>query len=79
MTTSKELQAIIAMMPPDFADPAADFTAVRAMFAPFHGHPVSPDFEVNIREFGGVRCGDYQLAEATPRRTAFHCHGGAFV
>jgi acetyl esterase/lipase len=79
VTTSKELQEIIALIPPDFADPAADFIAVRAMFAPFHGHPVSADLAVNTRQFGGVRCGDFQLPGASPALTAFHCHGGAFV
>ena len=33
MTVSKELQSIIELIPANFADPAADFTAVRAMFA----------------------------------------------
>ena len=48
MTISKELQAIIEFIPQDFADPAADFQAVRAMFAPFHGHPTSADFQVGV-------------------------------
>ncbi|CAA0078556.1 Putative acetyl-hydrolase LipR [Halioglobus japonicus] len=76
---SKELQNIIALIPPEFADPAADFNAVRAMFAPFHGHPVSEDFPVVINDYGGVRCGDYTLKGAANTVTAFHCHGGAFV
>ena len=29
-------------VPADFADPGADYRAVRAMMAPFHGHPVPP-------------------------------------
>jgi acetyl esterase/lipase len=76
---SKELQAIISMIPRDFADPSADFHAVRAMFAPFHGHPTSADFEVVITHYGDVRCGDYTLRGTAPAFTAFHCHGGAFV
>jgi len=79
VATSKALQAIIEFVPRDFADPAADFNAVRAMFAPFHGHPTSHDFRVEIRHYGGVRSGDYALQGATPTWTAFHCHGGAFV
>ena len=79
MTQSKELEAIIALIPADFADPAADFNAVRRMFAPFHGHPTQHDFRVDIHYYGGVRCGDYQLQGASSARTAFHCHGGAFV
>ena len=76
---SKELQAIVSMIPRDFADPAADFHAVRAMFAPFHGHPTAADFAVVIANYGDVRCGDYNLKGAAPSFTAFHCHGGAFV
>jgi len=76
---SKELQAIISMIPRDFADPAADFHAVRAMFAPFHGHPTAADFVVEITTYGGVRCGDYAQQGAASSLTAFHCHGGAFV
>ena len=80
MTTSKELQAIVDLIPPNFADPAADFHAVRAMFAPFHGHPTSADLSVEIRTYGGVRCGAFELGGATTQPlTAFHCHGGAFV
>jgi acetyl esterase/lipase len=76
---SKELQALVSMIPGDFADPAADFHAVRAMFAPFHGHPTAADFEVMITHYGDVLCGDYVLQGAAPSFTAFHCHGGAFV
>jgi monoterpene epsilon-lactone hydrolase len=79
VTTSKALQALFELVPADFADPNADFNAVRTMFAPFHGHPVGDDFGVAIVEYGGVRCGNYTLAEATNSRVAFHCHGGAFV
>jgi monoterpene epsilon-lactone hydrolase len=76
---SKELQDIISMIPQEFADPAADFNAVRAMFAPFHGHPTSGDLALSIKHYGGVRCGDYALNGASNNVTAFHCHGGAFV
>ncbi len=79
MTVSKELQSIIELIPTNFADPAADFTAVRAMFAPFHGHPTCDDFRVEVKHYGGVRCGDYELQGAANTWTAFHCHGGAFV
>jgi acetyl esterase/lipase len=79
MPVSKELQAIIDAAPSDFADPAADYHAVRAMFAPFHGHPVSGEFRIAVTEYGGVRCGDYELENAVNSRTIFHCHGGAFV
>jgi len=79
MPVSKELQAIIDAIPPDFADPAADYIAVREMFAPFHGHPVSDELRITITEYGDVRCGEYELEEDERNRTVFHCHGGAFV
>jgi acetyl esterase/lipase len=79
VTQSSELQAIIEAIPRDFADPSADFNAVRAMFAPFHGHPTGADFQVDLKYYGGVRCGDYALSGTAIDRTAFHCHGGAFV
>jgi acetyl esterase/lipase len=76
---SRELQAIIDMIPLDFADPAADYRAVRAMFAPFHGHPTTDDLKIQLKQYGGVRCGDYALKGVSHSLTAFHCHGGAFV
>jgi epsilon-lactone hydrolase len=79
MPASKELQAIIDIVPADFADPAADYNAVRKMFAPFHGHPVSDELRIAITEHGGVRCGEYELENNASSRTIFHCHGGAFV
>lgn len=79
MSQSKELQAIIDLIPADFADPAADYRAVRAMFAPFHGHPTGADLQVSVTHFGGVRCGDFALQGEAASITAFHCHGGAFV
>lgn len=79
MSQSKELQAIIELIPADFADPLADFSAVRAMFGPFHGHPTSSELDIQEKLFGGVRCGSYTLEGARNEYTAFHCHGGAFV
>jgi len=79
MSVSKELQAIIDVVPADFADPTADYNAVRKMFAPFHGHPVSDELRIAITEHGGVRCGQYELESNASNRTIFHCHGGAFV
>jgi len=76
---SEELQSIIESIPDDFADPGADYQAVRAMFAPFHGHPVSEEFRVETASYGGVRCGVYELEGAANVMTAFHCHGGALV
>lgn len=77
--SSNILQSIIAAMPADFADPQADYKDVRAMFAPFHGHPVSDELKIDIVQYGGVRCGHYRLSNTSHEVTAFHCHGGAFV
>ena len=79
MSQSKELQAIVELIPANFADPAADYNAVRTMFAPFHGHATADDFLTEIESYGGVRCGKYSLVDAVNTLTAFHCHGGAFV
>lgn len=79
MSSSAELKAIIDVIPADFADPEADYVAVRQMFAAFHGHPVADDLQIEIRELGGVRCGVYELADNPNHPTAFHCHGGGFV
>lgn len=76
---SKELQAVVDMIPLNFADPSADFNAVRTMFAPFHGHPTSDALRVQLEHYGDVRCGDYKMQGARNILTAFHCHGGAFV
>lgn len=77
---STELTEILALVPPDFADPKADYRAVRAMLAPFHGHPVPPYVTVTESALGGVRCAFYD-DERSPRRerVVFHCHGGALV
>ena len=79
MAASKELQELIEFIPADFADPAADYLAVRAMFAPFHGQAVSDDLSIDIVSYGDVRCGAYRLAGVDHTMTAFHCHGGALV
>ncbi len=56
---SRELTEILALVPADFADPEADYRAVRAMMAPFHGHPVPPHVTVTEVELGGVRSAWY--------------------
>lgn len=76
---SRELQELIRVIPPNFADPTADFQAVRTMLAPFHGHPTGSDFAVSMKSFGGIPCGDYSLELKENNVTVFHCHGGAFV
>jgi epsilon-lactone hydrolase len=77
---SRQLTDILALVPADFADPRADYRDVRAMLAPFHGHPVPASVTVTETELGGVRCAWYE-DERQPRRTrtVFHCHGGALV
>ncbi|HSB97799.1 MAG TPA: alpha/beta hydrolase [Spongiibacteraceae bacterium] len=77
---SQELQQLLEVVPKNFADPSADYLAVRAMFGPFHGHPVPDDLQITINELGGVRVGHYSNPQtAGVQRTVFHCHGGAFV
>jgi acetyl esterase/lipase len=77
---SAELTAMLALVPPDFADPEADYRAVRAMLAPFHGHPVPAHVTVTESVLGGVRCAWYD-DDRVPRRerVVFHCHGGGLV
>jgi epsilon-lactone hydrolase len=71
---------MMALIPPDFADPQADFRQVRAMMAPFHGHPVPAPITVTESTLGGVRVGWYGDAGTRRRqRVAFHCHGGGLV
>lgn len=77
--SSEQLRNLIDAIPDDFAAPAADYQAVRAMFAPFHGHPVSDGLSIERVELGGVSCARYALPGLTSAWTAFHCHGGAFV
>jgi monoterpene epsilon-lactone hydrolase len=71
---------MLALVPPDFADPGADYVAVRAMMAPFHGHPVPDEVAVHETVLGGVRAAWYDDSRV-PRggRVAFHCHGGGLV
>ncbi|HWF17473.1 MAG TPA: alpha/beta hydrolase [Acidimicrobiales bacterium] len=77
---SRELTEILALVPPDFADPAADYRAVRAMLAPFHGHPVPPHITVTETWLGGVRCAWYDDTRFGRRdRVVYHCHGGGLV
>jgi monoterpene epsilon-lactone hydrolase len=77
---SRQLADILALVPSDFADPEADYLAVRAMLAPFHGHPVPPHVTVTEVELGGVRCAWYEDGRQPRRgRVVFHCHGGGFV
>jgi epsilon-lactone hydrolase len=77
---SPELTAILDLVPSDFADPGADYRAVRAMMAPFHGHPVPAHVTVTESVLGGVRCAWYDDTRAPRRRRVlFHCHGGGLV
>jgi acetyl esterase/lipase len=77
---SEILSAIIAAVPADFADPRADWQAVRAMMAPFHAQPCSRELEVDVRDCGGVPTGFYKLPLTDDCGViAMHCHGGAFV
>jgi monoterpene epsilon-lactone hydrolase len=77
---SRELTEILALVPLDFADPDADYRAVRAMMAPFHGHPLPSHVNVTEVELGGVRCAWYEDARRPDRdRVVFHCHGGGLV
>ncbi|HWE66475.1 MAG TPA: alpha/beta hydrolase [Acidimicrobiales bacterium] len=77
---SEELRAILALVPSDFADPGADYLAVRQMLGPFHGHPVPGHISVEETELGGVRAAWYDDRRTARRdRVAFHCHGGGLV
>ena len=77
---SRELTEILALVPLDFADPEADYRAVRATMAPFHGHPVPAHVTVTGAELGGVRCAWYDDTRRPRRdRVVFHCHGGGLV
>ena len=77
---SRALTDILDLIPPDFADPAADYVAVRRMMAPFHGHPVPAHVRVTEAELGGVRCAWYDDTRGPASdRIVFHCHGGALV
>ena len=77
---SRELADILALVPADFADPEADYRAVRAMMAPFHGHPVPRHVTVTETQLGGVRSAWYDDSRQPGRsRVVFHCHGGGLV
>ncbi len=77
---SRELTEILALVPAGFADPEADYRAVRETMAPFHGHPVPAHVTVTEVELGGVRCAWYEDGRQPRReRVVFHCHGGALV
>ena len=77
---SRQLTEILGFVPSDFADPDADYRAVRAMMAPFHGHAVPAYVTVTEVELGGVRCAWYEDTRQPHReRVVFHCHGGGLV
>lgn len=76
---SRELSSILALVPPDFADPAADYVAVRATMVPLHGNPVPAGVRVTEATFDGVRCAWYDAPGPERTRTVLHCHGGALV
>jgi epsilon-lactone hydrolase len=77
---SRELTEILALVPPDFADPEADYRAVRVMMARFHGHPVPAHVTVTETMLGGVRCAWFDDTRVARRqRVVFHCHGGGLV
>jgi monoterpene epsilon-lactone hydrolase len=71
---------MLALVPPDFADPGADYQAVRSMLGPFHGHPVPEHVAVEEAVLGGVRAAWYTDTREPPgAAVAFHCHGGGLV
>jgi acetyl esterase/lipase len=77
---SRQLTEALALVPPDFADPGADYLAVRAMLEPFHGHPVPDSVTVEEGELGGVRVAWYgRKGDGNDAAVAFHCHGGGLV
>jgi acetyl esterase/lipase len=77
---STELAEMLAFVPGNFADPAADYLEVRATMAPFHGHAVPAHISMREGELGGVRVAWYEdTRQPTSDRVAFHCHGGGLV
>ena len=77
---SPEMSEILNLVPPDFADPEADYLDVRAMLGPFHGHPVPDHIEITATTLGGVPVAWYDDTDnPKDERVAFHCHGGGFV
>lgn len=79
MTRSTLLQQIIDTVPADFAEPAADYRAVRRTMAPYHSQPVSAELRIGEHHYGGVRCASYQFPGQEQAPLALHYHGGAFV
>ena len=78
--TSAEFQSVVKTVPADFAAPEMDYRAVRAMMAPFHGHPLRDTTEMEIASMGGVDCGIYRRRDgAVQPGYALHFHGGALV
>lgn len=79
-TASRAMQAMATRIPENFADPSADYRAVRETMAPFHNHPVSPATLVDIVQLGGLDCGRYRPRDDTLDHGAIlHIHGGALV
>ncbi len=77
---SDSFKAIIDLIPENFADPKADFRAVRNAMAPIHNHPTGDDLRIDVREVGGVRAGWYEYdRHAGEPCLALHYHGGAYV
>jgi epsilon-lactone hydrolase len=70
---------LLALIPADFADPDADYMAVRAMLAPFHGHPVPEHIVVRHDVLGGVPAAWFDTETPSHSGVAFHCHGGGLV
>jgi len=77
---SREMTDILALVPSNFADPNADYAAVREMLAPFHGHRVPEHVSVTPLTLGGVAAASYDDVDAGGSDVVvFHCHGGGFV
>lgn len=77
---SDSFKAIVDLIPEDFADPKADFQAVRKTMAPFHDNPTDDDLHIEIKDVGGVRTGWYGFDHhAEDPCIALHYHGGAYV
>lgn len=78
-TGNAELDALLAFVPDDFADPEADYQQVRATMAPFHGYALTAAVECEYAHIAGVSCALIRPASSRPSRRVLHCHGGAFV
>ncbi|KZX56557.1 hypothetical protein A3709_05520 [Halioglobus sp. HI00S01] len=77
---SDNLEAIIDLIPENFADPNADFQSVRNTMAPFHNHPTDSDLRIDVKEVGGIRAGWYEYNRHSDHAcVALHYHGGAYV